>query len=210
MFWVAICFLLFLIWGGSSLLKGIMNYKPADPDALNPTEERNKFMFSVKDYDYKVSKEVKATMKPSDIWDFLGRTPSDGEKDAFDHMYPFMYRDGLVLNALMSKRGKLEPMFILSQQYPMKDPAHRALIDEIYLKIEDTLEARGVHNVVVVKDINNHQLPLRSVASGGHHSGFGDEFTFANVGFVYPERNMAFLKSKPDHTHGNGDDEYGY
>ena len=209
MFWVAICFLLFLIWGGNSLLKGIMNYKPADPDALNPTEECNKFMFSVKDYDYKVSNEVKAAMKPSDIWDFLGRTPSDEEKKITEG-FSFLYRDFLIRNALMSRKGKLEGMFILGQQYPTKDPAYRAFIDQVYLKIEDTLESQGVHNVVTVKNLDNRQYPLRSVASGGHHSSYGDQFTFANVNPVYPETGMYYLKNKPDHTHGNGDDEYGY
>lgn len=211
MFWVPICFLLFLIWGGSSLIKGIANFKLPDPDALNPDEERIKFLSAVKDYDDRVANEVKATMKYSDIWDFLGRTPSEEEKKIVDS-FSFLYKEYLIRNALMSQRGKLEALFIFGQQYPTKDPAHRAFIDEVYLKIEDTLEARGIHNVVTVERVGTttrNDYSLRDVTRGGHHSLYGDNFSFANYhSYANPGTNMYYLKNKPAYTERNGGDQY--
>ena len=212
MYWIAICFLLFLIWGGSSLIKGFANFKLPDPDALNPEMERSRFLAAVADHGCVVSKEVEATMKPSDIWEFLGRTPSEEEKKIVDD-FSFLYKDILIKNALMSKRGKLETLFIFGQKYPTTNPAYRAFIDEVYLKIEDTLEARGVHNVVTVERVGTttrNNYTLRDVARGGHHSLNDDNFSFANYNsYANPGTNMYYLKNKPDFTARNGGDQNG-
>ena len=199
MFWIAICFLLFLIWGGTSLIKAAANYTPRDPDALNPDTERAKFESAVKDYSRDCKNRIKATMKRSDLWDFLGREPSEEEVKALNA--PFLFIDDLVLNALMSREGKLDTLFLMNRHYPTTNPIQRALVEETYLKIEDTLEAKGIHNVVTVENVTGMSRTLVCLrdlvkTSGYGHTGCSDDFKFANMEFANPGVAMNYLRNK--------------
>ena len=198
MFWIAICFLLFLIWGGTSAIKAAANYRPPMKGALNPQQERIKFNSAVYDANYACENRIKEKMKLSDIWDFLEREPTEEEVKALNDPR-FLWKKELVCNALMSREGKLDSLFVLGQKYPTTDQLQRALIDEIYLKIEDTLEARGIHNVVSIKRDWPKPMTmhcLRDIVNSSSHSLYNDEFGFANTGIVYPEICMYYLIKK--------------
>lgn len=200
MFWIAICFLLFLIWGGTSTVKAAVNYTPPMPGALNPDTERSKFMAATSDPNFACMRRIKEKMKLSDIWEFLGREPSEEEIKALNDPR-FLHKDELVLNALMSCERKLDFVFSADRDYPTHDRVQRALIEEIYLKIEDTLEAKGIHNAVAVENSQynvRYLYCLRDMVQekGYGCTGYGYHFKFANMEYVNVNEAMYFLIQK--------------
>ena len=203
MFWIPICFLMFILWVASKLFNAALHFHIPDPDALNPEEERMKFRAAVADFDdrcgQRYDEKYSGKALQEAFWQAMGRQPTPEEEKAFAQW--FGNKDAIMKNLLMSRERKLDTLFINERYYPTGDRLCRAIVEEAYLKIEDNLEKQGVHNVATVEHVSGASRYLYCLRDYVKTHGYGqtrfdDNFSFANVEYANPGIAMRFLIDK--------------
>lgn len=197
MYFIPIAFIILCIYVLKGFSTGVQHVRASNAAANVNAQQASFKALAVADYDEE--QELRKTFNglSHDIFEFLGRAPTEEEEDAIGELWVKRNVSGyLHLLCKTAPLGKLPSSSIHGHDYTTHNKAARRVIEEVYLKAERCLREHGTPTAVCIERIPPDNGATQTYALGdlvrygSPCTGYGDKFCWANYSFYQPIRNM--------------------